>query len=85
MAPFVIRKFVHGNRLFEVKNISKISVIKFLFVIIKRFTDKIIGIDEKDIAFQKVLTDDEILKMPVIENNKMIFVEPPEPEPEIIE
>ena len=51
----------------------------------KRFTDKIIGIDEKEIAFQKVLTDDEILKMPVIENNKMIFVEPPEPEQEVID
>ena len=46
----------------------------------KRFTKKVSGIDEKEIAYQKVLTKDEILKMPIIENGKMVFVEPIENE-----
>ena len=40
VAPLVIRKFVQGKDFSNIKNENKISVVRYLFVIVMRFGDK---------------------------------------------
>jgi transcriptional regulator NrdR family protein len=39
----------------------------------KRFTEEIVGIDIQDIRYQKELTEDEITKIPEVQNGKLIM------------
>ncbi len=45
----------------------------------KRFTKEIIGINKKDIIFQKVLSEKEIEKIPVKKKDKWVFQKPTPP------
>ena len=41
----------------------------------KRFYGKVVGIDEKDIKYKKVLTDDEVKMIPTIKNKKIVMID----------